>query len=110
MTKQKPAVGPGMLAKLSVDLRIAIAAEGRLPEAVVLLFPEPTKAGEVVVRVNEYVRSERTDRVCDAIASATRPGGASETLEMVDPVHPRRPNVTSKVTYGTPKMTTPERG
>ena len=40
---------PGMLAKLSVDLRVAIDAEGRLPEAVVLVFPEPPKRGEVVV-------------------------------------------------------------
>ena len=99
---------PGMLAKLSVDLRVAIDAEGRLPEAVVLVFPEPTKAGEVVVRVNEYLRTELTNRVCDAIAAATRPGDGSETLEMVDPYHPTRPTVTSRVRFGDMSSTPPE--
>jgi hypothetical protein len=98
-----------MLAKLSVDLRVAIHAEGRLPEAVVLVFPEPTKRGEVVVRVNEYLRSELTNRVCDAVAEATRPDGASETLDMVDPMHPWRPNVASKVTYRHPDSPPVER-
>ena len=87
-----------MLAKLSVDLRVVIDAEGRLPQAVVLVFAEPTRKGEVAIRVNEYVRDERMDRILDAVVVATAPKSHGEVLPMVDPYHPWRPPVASEVT------------
>lgn len=62
-----------MLAKMSVDLRIAIDREGRLPDAVLIVFPEPKKAGQAAIRVNEYESNQRLDRVVDAVAAATEP-------------------------------------
>ncbi|MGZ6255730.1 MAG: hypothetical protein ACXWMB_01790 [Candidatus Limnocylindria bacterium] len=86
MTEGK--VTPATLIKVSVDLRIAIDKEGRLPQAVIMIFPEPTKPGEVVARVNEYVRTERTNRIVDAIARETRPAAMGargyETPESTD--------------------------
>lgn len=68
-----PAISAAMLAKLSVDLRIMIDREGRLPDAVLVLFPEPEKAGQAAVRVNEYEANERVDRVVEAVAAASKP-------------------------------------
>ncbi|MGV0985076.1 MAG: hypothetical protein ACOYB2_11005 [Limnohabitans sp.] len=97
-----------MLAKLSVDLRLAIDAEGRVPEVVLMVFAEPTKQGEVAVRVNEYRRDARTERVIDAVASATRPEQATAGVGMVDPYHPWRPNVPSDAARNDPRVTGPE--
>ena len=67
-----------MLARLSVDLRMSIAAEGRLPDAVILVFPEPEAEDHVAVRVNEYNRDARLERVVKALAQATdSPDGPS---------------------------------
>jgi len=63
-----------MLARMSADLRIQIGQEGRQPEAILIVFPEPTRAGETAVRALQYAAtSERLDQVISATAEATKP-------------------------------------
>jgi hypothetical protein len=57
----------------SVRPPVPVDAEGRVPEAVIVVFAEPSRRGESAVRVLEYVRSERLDDVIDAVAGGSGP-------------------------------------
>lgn len=89
-------VTPAMLAKMSVDLRIAIDAEGRLPVAVVMIFAKPTNTRQVSVRVNEYERDARTNEILDAVSMAIGVVEHQQGLGWIDPYHPNGPLVERK--------------
>jgi hypothetical protein len=62
-----------MIARMASDLKIQIATEGRLPEAIMLIFPEPKRKGETAVRALQYAETERLTNVIEATAAATKP-------------------------------------
>jgi hypothetical protein len=71
MAQPRPNVA--QLSRLASDVKAQTTVEGRMPVAVMLLFEEPTKASQAAVRVVEYARDERSERVISATADASKP-------------------------------------
>ena len=71
MAQPKPNVAK--LARLASDVKAQVTLEGRMPVVAMLLFDEPAKSSQAAVRVVEYARDERSDRVITAAAEASRP-------------------------------------